>query len=80
MIVNAYFDGERIILDEPVNLEPYMKLRVEIDDGDLDTAKEREEWFRFSMSAFAELTKDEPDIYTNEMIIERNPHFHDRSK
>ena len=37
---------------------------------------EREEWNELSLQAFAELTKDEPDEYTSDMIKVRNPEFH----
>ena len=75
MFVAAHFDGNQVQFDEPVNLKPDTKVWVQIPDDDKSFEEERREWFKFSLANFARLYEDEPDIYTDDMIIKRNPHY-----
>jgi hypothetical protein len=75
MFVAAHFDGHQIQLDEPVNLKPDTKIRVEILDDEQSFEEERREWNEFSLASFARLYDDEPDVYTSDMIKIRNPRF-----
>ena len=73
--IPAHYDGHNICLDIDVDLEPNAKFWL-IPQMDIITQMEREEWNELSLQAFAELTKDEPDEYTSDMIKVRNPEFH----
>ena len=51
MFVTGHYDGHQVQLDEPVNLKPNTKVRVEIpDETDEDF---RRDWNRLSRKAFA---------------------------
>jgi len=76
MFVAAHFDGNHILLDEPVSLKPDTKIRVEILDDGQSFEEERREWSEFSLASFARLYDDEPDVYTSDMIKIKNPKLH----
>lgn len=73
--IPAHFDGERILLDEPFELEPNAKLIVTVLPN---TNAEHESWLRLSgkrlEDAYAE---DEPD-YSLDLITEANPEYEGR--
>ena len=77
MFVSAHYDGHQILLDEPTNLKPDTKLLVDIPDDDQTVEEERREWTRFALTNFARMYEDEPDLYTEDMIIEPNPNYRD---
>jgi hypothetical protein len=67
--LQAHFDGERIVLDEPFNLPPHAALIVTVLPGTADTVLESEEaWLRSvaSSDAFAYLADPAEDVYTAE--------------
>ena len=77
MLVPAHYDGHQILLDAPVTLKPDTKLFVDIPDDEQSVEEERLEWTRFALTNLARLYEGEPAIYTNDMIIERNPNYRD---
>jgi hypothetical protein len=70
--IPAHFDGERILLDEPVELEPDTKLLITVLSKD-DT--ERESWLRLSHAALANAYDEAEDGYALDSIIEANPDY-----
>jgi hypothetical protein len=71
-VIPAHFDGDRIQLDEPVDLQPDMRLFVTIVSKD---DEEREEWHRFSALQLARAYSDDEPEYGPESIIEVNPDY-----
>jgi hypothetical protein len=72
--IPAHFDGERILLDEPVELERDARLLVTvIPNGEI----ERETWVRFSAGQLSK-AYDGDDEYPLEAIKEMNPDYEGR--
>lgn len=76
-IVNlqAHFDGERILLDEPYDLEPNTKLVVsviEVQDA------EREDWIRLSLANLERAYGEDEPEYSLDLIKEANPKYEGR--
>ncbi len=76
-IVNlqAHFDGERILLDEPYDLEPNTKLVVsviEVEDA------EREDWIRLSLANLERAYGEDEPEYSLDLIKEANPKYEGR--
>ena len=72
IVIPAHFDGERILLDEPVELEPDTKLLVTILPKH---DRERDAWLRLSRESLeGAYGKDEQD-YTLDSITEANPYY-----
>ena len=68
----AHFDGERILLDEPFELEPNAKLIIQVlPKGD----DEREQWLTLSKSRFADAFANGEDDYSLDLIKETNPEY-----
>jgi hypothetical protein len=68
----AHFKGERILLDEPVKLEPNARLIIQVlPKGDDD----REEWLTLSKSRFADAFANGEDNYPLDLIKETNPEY-----
>ena len=70
--VPAHFDGERILLDEPVELEPDARLIVTILPKDND---ERNSWLHLSATRLANAYDGEGDEYALDSIKELNPEY-----
>ena len=72
--LRAHFDGEKIVLDEPFDLEPNTQLVVMVvPDGQLD--QEREDWANLAMESLARAYgDDEPDYDTVEIKV-ANPYY-----
>jgi hypothetical protein len=68
--IPAHFDGERILLDEPVQLEPNAKLIIQVLP---QTDPEREVWLDLSKRRFAETFANGEDEYSLDLIKETNP-------
>jgi hypothetical protein len=69
--LRAHYDGEKILLDEPFNLEPDTKLIVTVLPKHTD--EEREEWILLSKKGLENAYgKDEPE-YSMDLIKEANP-------
>ena len=68
--IPAHFDGEHILLDEPVELEPNTRLIVTvlpIPDG------EREAWLRLSHKRLEDAYGENEIEYSRDLIKEANP-------
>ncbi len=73
--VSAHFDGERILLDEPIELEPNTKLIVMIlpkDNGERDT------WLTLSGERLADAYGEDEEEYPIDSIKEANPEYEGR--
>lgn len=70
--IPAHFDGERILLDEPVELEPNTKLIVTV-LGKSDT--EHESWLRLSNQGLENAYGTDEDEYSLDLIREANPEY-----
>jgi hypothetical protein len=62
--IPAHFDGEHILLDEPVELEPNTKLLVTVLPKDV----EREEWLNLSASRLQGAYDDGEEEYSVDSI------------
>jgi len=62
--IAAHFDGEHILLDEPVELEPNTKLLVTV----LPKDSEREAWLQVSKKRLAEAYSDDEEEYSLDLI------------
>lgn len=73
--IPAHFDGERILLDEPVELERNARLVVTVlPDGDPD----RDAWLRVSLNQLNAAYDGDADDYPLDSIKEMNPHYEGR--
>lgn len=73
--IPAHFDGERILLDEPVELERNARLVVTVlPDDDLD----RDAWLRLSVNQPNAAYDGDGDDYPLDSIKEMNPHYEGR--
>lgn len=73
--IPAHFDGERILLDEPIELEPDTKLIVTIlpkHDA------ERESWLLLSGKGLEGAYAEEEEEYSLSSIKEANPEYEGR--
>ena len=59
----AHFDGEHILLDEPVELEPNTKLLVTVLPKDI----EREEWLELSKKGLQAAYGEEEEDYSSDL-------------
>jgi hypothetical protein len=74
--LRAHYDGEKILLDEPFNLEPDTKLIVTVLPKHTD--EEREEWVLLSKKGLEKAySTDEPE-YSVDLIKEVNPDYEGR--
>ena len=75
--VPAHFDGERICLDEPFDLEPNAKLIVTILSG-RESDSEHAAWSRLSSQRLKDVYgKNEPE-YSSDLLKEVNPDYEGR--
>ena len=73
--IPAHFDGERIFLDEPVELESNARLLVTVlPQGD----SERVAWLRLSATQFNAGYNGDADDYPLDLIKEMNPDYEGR--
>ena len=70
--IPAHFDGERILLDEPIELEPNTKLIVTV-LGKNDA--EHESWLRLSNQGLENAYGTDEDEYSLDLIREANPEY-----
>ncbi len=71
--LRAHYDGKKILLDEPFNLEPDTKLIVTVLPKHAD--EEREEWVHLSKKGLEKAYgTDEPE-YSVDLIKEANPDY-----
>jgi hypothetical protein len=75
--VPAHFDGERICLDEPFDLEPNTKLIVTILLGQ-KSDNEHESWLNLSSQRLGDAYGENEPEYSSEMLKEVNPDYEGR--
>jgi hypothetical protein len=73
--VPAHFDGERILLDQELKLEPNTKLIVTVLPKHDD---EREEWVNFSGQRLEDAYGSDEVDYSLDLIKEVNPDYEGR--
>lgn len=76
LTVSARFDGEKILLNEPYELKPDMRLFVTIMPAEED--EDRADWLRLSMQNFAAGHDDDEPEYSLDKIKEWNPDYEGR--
>jgi hypothetical protein len=74
--LRAHFDGKQILLDEPFELEPNMKLIVTVLPE--SSTGEREDWARLSLENLARAYGDDEPEYSLDLIKEANPEYEGR--
>jgi hypothetical protein len=72
--VSAYFDGERIILDETVSIPPNTRLIVTVLPDDI----ELQEWYVLSKKRLSDAYAEEEEGYSLDLIKEPNPKYERR--
>jgi hypothetical protein len=72
--IAAHFDGEHILLDEPVELEPNTKLLVTVLPKDI----ERDEWLDLSRKGLQAAYDAGETDYSSDVIKEPNPEYESR--
>ncbi len=71
--LKAHYDGEKILLDEPFNIEPNTKLIVTVLQKHMN--EEREDWIVISQKGLEQAYgKNEPE-YSADLIKEANPDY-----
>ena len=73
--LQAHFDGEQILLDEPYKLLPNTKLVVSVIQMQ-DEA--RQDWTRFSLANLERAFGDDEPEYSLDLIKEANPKYEGR--
>lgn len=68
--VRAHYDGEKVCLDEPVDLPPNTPMLVTIPRPDNEDDF-RAEWFAFAQAAFAHAYGDDEPDYSDATVRER---------
>ncbi len=66
LTLRAHFDGRRILLDEPFEIEPNTELIVTILPKSLNG--EREDWARLSIESLARAYGDDEPEYSLDLI------------
>ncbi len=75
--LRAHFDGDRIVLDEPFEMELDTELIVTVlMKEQIDS--EREDWANLAMESLARAYGDDEPEYTPDMIKEPNPKYERR--
>ena len=73
--IPAHFDGERILLDEPIELEPNTKLIVTVLPN-IDA--EHQSWLRLSNQRLEDAYGENEEEYSLDLIREANPEYEGR--
>ncbi len=75
-ILRAHFDGNQILLDDPIELEPNTDLLVTVLPKSSD--KERDNWAALSLEHLAQAYGDDEPEYSLDLIKEANPEYEGR--
>ncbi|MDP2268070.1 MAG: hypothetical protein Q8K46_02775 [Deltaproteobacteria bacterium] len=75
--VPAHFDGERICLDEPFDLQPNTKLIVTI-IPEQESDKEHESWLNLSSQRLEDAYGEDEPEYSSNLLKEVNPDYEGR--
>jgi len=70
--IYAHFDGERILLDEPFEMEPNTKLLITVLH---EADAERTSWLQVSAERLEAAYGDNEPEYTLSSVREMNPHY-----
>jgi hypothetical protein len=70
--IPAHFDGERILLDEPVELKPNTRLIVTVLPNH---DAERESWLHLSSQRLEDAYGENEEEYSLDLIKEANPEY-----
>ncbi|HVF99655.1 MAG TPA: hypothetical protein VND68_07440 [Chloroflexia bacterium] len=77
--LRAHFDGQKIVLDEPFELETDTELLVTILPKEpSDEAAERKDWLELSMKRLQDAYGEDEPEYSLDMIKEPNPRYEGR--
>jgi hypothetical protein len=71
--LRAHYDGSQILLDEPFELEPNVKLIITVLPESFD--EEREDWARLSLESLARAYGDDEPEYSLDLIKKANPAY-----
>ena len=72
--IPAHFDGQHILLDEAVELEPNTKLLVTVLPKDVES----EEWRALSAKRLEDAYGEDEEEYPLELIKQANPEYESR--
>lgn len=72
--IAAHFDGQQILLDEAVELEPNTRLLVTVLPKDID----EEEWRNLCANGLQRAYADNEEEYPLEVVKELNPEYESR--
>lgn len=75
--VPAHFDGERICLDEPYDLEPNTKMIVTILPKETSD-HEHQSWSRLSIQRLQDAYRDDEPEYSSALLKTVNPDYERR--
>lgn len=75
--LRAHFDGHKIVLDEPFDLEPDTELIITVLTKEQFNS-EREDWANLAMEALERAYGEDEPEYTPDMIKEANPKYERR--
>ena len=75
--VPAHFDGKRICMDEPFELEPNAKLIVTILSGQ-KSMNEHEAWLQLSGQRLEDAYGENEPEYSSDLLKEVNPDYEGR--
>ena len=70
----AHFDGDKIVLDEPFDMEPNTRLIVTVLPEE-SSESERVDWANLAMESLERAYGDDEPEYTLDMIKEFNPEY-----
>ena len=75
--LKAVYDGEQIRLEEDYPLPKNAKLLVTVLESESSEEDEefRRNWSQLGLQSLARSYGDDEPEYTDEMLIERNPHY-----
>lgn len=79
--LRAHFDGEKIVLDDPIKLEADTQLIVTVlptskNNGELiEIDEERADWIKLSLMNLENAYGDDEPEYSMDMIKEPNPDY-----
>ena len=70
----AHYDGKKIVLDTPFNLNPDDKLLITILSSE-SSMDERKDWIASSLSSLNNAYNEDELVYSSSLIKEPNPEY-----
>lgn len=74
VILRAHFDGQKICLDDPFEMEPNTELIVTVLPK-RSSDQERADWTRFSQQSLVSAYAEDEEDYSLDQIKEPNPEY-----